>query len=138
MMFKEIIDVYTENHTRSINAPYWQNAELLIVESTCIVTTLNKFFCFIFQLNCNCNTYEPRAQAKKMGNYIYIYIYIRQFIKWYIYKTAKHVSHAPSQARAYARTHASTHSHTRTTAISLALYDRNNFLRQRVVRQKTS
>jgi hypothetical protein len=31
MLFKEIIAVYTENHTKHINTIYWQNTELLFI-----------------------------------------------------------------------------------------------------------
>jgi hypothetical protein len=33
MLFKEIIAVYSENHTKSINTLYRQNAELLDVKA---------------------------------------------------------------------------------------------------------
>jgi hypothetical protein len=33
MLFKEIIPVYTENHTKPINKLRWQNAELVIIKA---------------------------------------------------------------------------------------------------------
>jgi hypothetical protein len=39
MMFKEIIDVYSENHTKHVNSLCGQNVQLLIVNAGGVVTT---------------------------------------------------------------------------------------------------